>query len=234
MKSLFFRFFSVCFAATLLVGCDTVPVRTTHPPGVPLPPPDTTSASGAYQGQSDYRVGPQDLLDITVFGVPDLSRTVRVNSNGQISLPLIGGVRAGGHTIPELEQVIADQLAKNYLQNPQVSVFVKEFTSQRITLEGSLKNPGIYPITGKTTLLQAVAIAGGLDPLADLKGVVVFRQIDGKKMAALFDLREIRAGRSLDPQVFGDDVIVVEQSGAKSAERRFLEAVPILGLFLLL
>ncbi|HEY8011504.1 MAG TPA: polysaccharide biosynthesis/export family protein [Rudaea sp.] len=234
MKLLFFRFFVACFVAIVLVGCDSVPVRTTHPAGVPLPPPDTTNASGAYQGQSDYRIGAQDLLDVTVFGVPDLSRTVRVNSNGQISLPLIGGVQAGGHTIPELEQALADLLAKSYLQNPQVSVFVKEFTSQRITLEGSLKNPGIYPITGKTTLLQAVAIAGGLDPLADLKGVVVFRQIEGKKMAALFDLRQIQAGRSLDPQVFGDDVIVVEQSGSKSAERRVLEAIPIIGLFLLL
>ena len=234
MKCLFFRLFTACFVAFLLVGCDSVPVRTTNPAGVPLPPPDTTNASGAYQGQSDYRIGAQDLLDITVFGVPDLSRTVRVNSNGQISLPLIGGAQAGGRTIPELEQALADLLAKSYLQNPQVSVFVKEFTSQRITMEGSLKNPGIYPITGKTTLLQAVAIAGGLDPLADLKGVVVFRQVEGKKMAALFDLRQIQAGRSLDPQVFGDDVIVVEQSGTKSAERRFLEAVPIIGLFLLL
>lgn len=219
----------------LIAGCDTGPgLRTTGRAGVPLPPPDTTSASGAYQGGTDYRVGAQDLLEISVFGVPDLSRTVRVNSNGQISLPLIGGVKAGGHTIPELEQLIADSLAKNFLQNPQVSVFVKEFTSQRITLEGALKSPGIYPITGKTSLLQAVAIGGGLDPLADLKGIVIFRQVHGKKMAAVFDLRDIRLGKTEDPQIFGDDVIVVEQSGSKTAVRRFIETVPALAFFLLL
>ncbi len=186
------------------------------------------------QGGSDYRVGAQDLLDVTVFGVPDLSRTVRVNSNGQISLPLVGGVQAGGHTIPELERLIAEALEKTYLQNPQVSVFVKEYTSQRVTLEGALKSPGIYPITGKTSLLQAIAVAGGLDPLADMKGIVIFRQIQGKKMAAVFDLGQVQAGRSEDPQVYGDDVIVVEASGSKTALRRFIETIPALAFFMLL
>jgi polysaccharide export outer membrane protein len=230
----FFRIL-VCALTLLLAACDTTPsVRTSSPPGVPLPPPDTTAASGAYQGATDYRVGPQDLLEITVFGIADLNRTVRVNSNGQISLPLIGGVQAGGHTIPEVEQTIADLLKKNYLQNPQVSVFIKEYTSQRITMEGALKSPGIFPITGKTTLLQAVALAGGLDPLADLKGVVIFRRIEGKKMAAVFDMRQLRSGRMEDPQVYGDDVIVVEQSGSKTVLRRFIETLPALAFFMAL
>lgn len=223
------------FLLGLLAACaDNVAVRSSVPPGSTLPPPDTTSASGAFQGASDYRVGAQDLLDITVFGVPDLNRSVRVNSSGQISLPLIGAVPAGGHTVPEIEQIIAELLKKSFLQNPQVTVFVKEYTSQRITLEGALKTPGIYPITGKTSLLQAVAIAGGLDPLADLKGVVLFRQIEGKRMAAVFDLRQIQAGRAADPQVFGDDVIVVEQSSSKTALRRFIESVPAIALFMAL
>ncbi len=176
------RLWVALLLVSLLVGCSTGP-------GVPkanvmsgaLPPPDTTSASGAYEGGTDYHIGAQDLLEISVFGVPDLNRTVRVNSNGQISLPLIGGMHAGGKTIPELEQSVGEMLSKSYLQNPQVTVFVKEFTSQRITLEGSVKTPGIYPITGKTTLIQAIAIAGGLDPLADLSGVVLFRHVEGKK-----------------------------------------------------
>jgi polysaccharide export outer membrane protein len=234
MKVQLFRIAVTCLLILLLAGCEVRAVRTTAPAGVPLPPPDTTSATGEYKGGSDYRVGAQDLLEISVFGVPDLSRTVRVNSSGGISLPLIGGVQAGGHTVSELEKILAELLSKNYLQNPQVSVFVKEYTSQRITLEGSLKNPGIYPITGKTTLLQAIAIGGGLDPLADLKGVVVFRHVEGKKMAAVFDLRDIRAGRSEDPQVFGDDVIVIEQSGSKTALRRVIETIPIIALFTIL
>ena len=121
-----------------------------------LPAPDTTSSSGAYEGVSDYRVGPQDLIEISVFQVADLNRTVRLNSAGQISLPLIGAIRAGGKTVQELEAEIAVRLSERFLQNPQVSVFVKEFASQRVTLEGAIKNPGIYPLTGRTSLIQAI------------------------------------------------------------------------------
>lgn len=200
--------------------------------GNKLPPPDTTSASGAYEGASDYRIGAQDLLEISVFGVQDLDKEVRVNSNGQISLPLIGGVMAGGRTIPELEQDLAGKYASGFLQNPQVSVFVKEYASQRITLEGAIVKPGIYPITGKTTLLQAIALSGGVDDkIADLGGIVLMRQIDGKRMAAVYDLRAVRRGKMEDPQVYGDDIIVVEASGSKSAYRRFIETIPALGVF---
>ncbi len=200
-------------------------------PGKPMAPPDTTSSGGAYTGVSDYRVGPQDLIEITVFQVPDLSRTVRVNSGGQISLPLIGVVQAGGLTIQQLEQAISRKMSEKYLQNPQVTAFVKEFTSQRVTLEGSIAKPGIYPLTGRTTLLQAIAMGGGLDKLADSRGIVIFRQIDGKKMGAVFDLKAIRAGKDEDPLVYGDDIVVVEQSGSKTALRRFIEAMPVMSVF---
>ena len=218
-----------------LAGCGSgAAVRSTPASGVILPPPDTTSASGAYEGASDYRIGAQDLLEITVFGVPDLNRTVRVNSNGQISLPLIGGILAGGRTIPELEKDIGEGLAKAYLQNPQVTVFVKEYASQRITLQGSFAKPGIYSLTGKTSLLQAVAIAGGFNQLADPSTVVVFRMVDGKKMAAVFDMDAISRGASEDPQVYGDDIVVVSDSSSKSAFEKFIKTVPALGLFFLL
>lgn len=198
----------------------------------PLAAPDTTSASGAYQGASDYRIGAQDLLAISVFGVQELNKDVRVNSNGQISLPLIGGVMAGGRTIPELEAELAKKYSDGYLQRPQVTVFVKEFTSQRVTLEGAVAKPGIYPITGKTTLLQAIAVAGGIDDkVADLGGIVLMRQINGKRMAAAYDLREVRKGVIEDPVIYGDDIIVVEQSASKTALRRFIEALPVMGIF---
>lgn len=227
------------FLLLLLVACGSVSSTQSIRAGTSravtttteLPPPDTTSTSGAYTGVSEYRVGPQDLLEISVFQIGDLTRTVRVNSNGQISMPLIGVLMAGGKTVQELEQEIAARLSQQYLQNPQVSVFVKEFTSQRLTLEGMVKKPGIYPLSGKTTLLQAIAMAEGLDPLADLQGVVVFRTIQGQKMAAVFDLQQIRGGDVADPQVYGDDVIVVDQSGSKTAMRRFIESVPILNVF---
>src|SRR5690606_7709726 len=103
-----------------------------------------------------------------------------------------------------------------YLQSPQVSVFVKEFTSQRVTVEGAVNKPGIYPITGRTSLLQAVALSEGLSPLADPSAVIIFRTIGGQRMAALFDLREIRAGNMEDPQIYGDHIVVVDQYGGKA------------------
>lgn len=221
--------------AIVLVGCGTASEVRRQANAVAdnhLPPPDTTSASGAYQGATDYRIGAQDLLSISVFGVQDLDKEVRVNSNGQISLPLIGTVQAGGKTVPELEAELAKRYANGYLQNPQVTVFIKEYTSQRITLEGAVNKPGIYPITGKTTLLQAIALAGGVDDkIADLGGVVLMRQVNGKRMAAVFDLRQVRRGLMEDPQIFGDDIVVVEQSGSKSAYRRFIESAPAIGVF---
>ena len=190
-----------------------------------LPPPDTTSASGAYTGVSDYRVGALDLLEISVFQVADLNRTVRINATGFISLPLIGAVAAGGKTVSELEAEIASRLSEQYLQNPQVSVFVKEFASQRITIEGAVNSPGIFPITGPTTLLQAVAIERGFTNLADDRAIIVFRTIKGQKMAALFNIRKIRAGEVEDPRLYGDDIIVVERSGARSAYHSLVEGL---------
>ncbi|MBL0029945.1 MAG: polysaccharide export protein [Rhodanobacteraceae bacterium] len=190
-----------------------------------LPPPDTTAASGAYVGVSDYRVGPLDLLEVSVFQVPDLNRTVRINNTGQISLPLIGAIRAGGKTVTELEAEIAAKLSAQFLQNPQVSVFVKEFSSQRITVEGAVKNPGIFPITGKTSLLQVIAMARGFEELADERTIIVFRTIEGKKMAALFNIREIRAGQVEDPQIYGDDIVVVERSGVRSAYKSVIDGL---------
>ena len=199
-----------------------------------LPPPDSTTAVGAYKGVSEYRVGPQDLLEISVFQVTELNRTVRVNTSGDISLPLVGVIRAGGRTVQELESDIAKSLDAKFLQNPQVTVFVKEFTSQRVTLEGSVKKPGIYPLTGRTTLLQSIAMAEGLDQLADLKGIVIFRVVDGKKMGARFDIKAIRAGSAADPLVYGDDIIVVDQSGSKTAFKRLMESLPVFNMFTIL
>ena len=235
MKWLLLQNWLILMLLLLVAGCSSgPPLRATATTGSPLPPPDTTTATGAYEGGTDYRLGAQDLLEVTVFGVPDLNRAVRVNSNGQISLPLIGGIQAGGKTIPELEKVIGESLEKSYLQNPQVTVFVKEYTSQRITLQGSFKNPGIYPLTGKTTLLQSVAIGGGFAELAEPSRVVVFRMVGGKKMAAAFDMDAISQGAAEDPQVYGDDIVVVSNSTGKSAFQNLLKGLPVLGLFFLL
>lgn len=225
---------ALALALLLLGGCASQRAVPVIDNGQLLPPPSAASAEQAAEAEAAYRMGAHDLLKITVFGVPDLATQVRVNSNGKISLPLIGAVRAGGQTIPELEHAIAAKLAENYLQNPQVSVFIQEYASQRITLQGALQAPGIYPLKGKTTLLQAVAIAGGLAPLAETDSVVVFRQVQGEKMAAVFNLSRISTGAAPDPRVYGDDIIVVAKSGTKSTLSQVIKASPILALFFLL
>jgi len=227
------RLHLACLLLLLLAACASGGgQRMANSTNEPLPPPDTTSATGAYTGASDYRIGAHDLLAISVFGVEELNKEVRVNSNGQVSLPLIGGVMAGGKTISELEADLGKKYADGFLQNPQVTVFVKEFTSQRITLEGAFNKPGIYPITGRTNLLQGIAMGGGLnDQLADPGGIVVMRNVGGKRMAAVYDLRQVRRGTVENPELYGDDIVVVEQSGSKTMFRRIIESIPVLGVF---
>ena len=228
------RLIVLLLATVWLAACATGSGVRGLPKNASLPPPDSTNTAGAYEGATEYRLGSNDLIEVSVFGVQDLTKDVRINSNGQISLPLIGAVMAGGRTIPELEAELARKYSDGYLQKPQVSVFVKEFTSQRVTLEGALDKPGIYALTGKTSLLQAVALAGGLDDLADPRAVVVFRNVDGKRMGAAFDLVAVRRGEMVDPQVYGDDIIVVERSGSRTVVREFLDKLGTFAMFLAL
>jgi polysaccharide export outer membrane protein len=190
--------------------------------GVPKPASGPTPIAGnaprtgpAPAGQvvaDDYRIGPQDLLEIQVYGVDNLKREVRVNSRGAVSLPLIGPVILGGLTGDEAETLIAEKYAKDFLQDPQVSVFIKEYTSQRITLEGAVAKPGIYPIRGETSLMQAIAIAGGQGQLADLNEVMVFRVEGGEKKIYTYNMEKIRAGEAEDPSLVNDDLVVVKRS----------------------
>ncbi len=165
---------------------------------------------------ADYLVGPNDRLDIEVFDMENLKRTVRVNAAGAISLPLIGGVVVAGLTAEKVEELIAQRYSEKYLQNPQVSVFIKEFTTQRITVEGAVQKPGIYPLTGQITLLRALALAGGAGQIANMGEVIVFRTSErGVRQAAVFDVDNIRSGKGEDPLIKGDDLIVVQRDNSR-------------------
>lgn len=170
---------------------------------------------------AEYKITASDLLEVEVFGVSELKRTVRVNTNGQIAMPLIGTLTVAGLTPSDAEALIALQYkGKNFLQDPQVSIFVKEFTTQRITLNGALIKPGIYPLTGQITLLRALALAGGSGPLADMENVMLFRMTpDGKSVMEKFDVDKIRMGEAPDPTLQGDDVVVVNRDSKRRAVR---------------
>ncbi len=181
---------------------------------------------------AEYRIGVGDTLDVRVFQVEDLSFAgLVVDTSGNINMPLIGAVRGAGRTAGEMSSDIADRLGAQYLRNPQVTVTVKEAASQKITVDGAVTKPGVYEMRGSTSLLQAVAMAEGPTRIADLTKVAVFRTIDGRRSVALFDLSAIRQGRAADPQVLGDDVVVVDTSRLSAAFREALAALPAVGAF---
>jgi polysaccharide export outer membrane protein len=185
-----------------------------------LPPPDNFNRASAASG--GYRIEPLDTLDINVSQVEDLSKPVQVDSGGKILLPLVGQIQAAGRTPAELSDDIAAALKKKYMKDPQVVVGVKEAQGEKITVDGAVLAPGMYPLGGPTTLMQAVSMAKGADPhFANVHRVAIFRQVNGERRSAFYDLAQIRTGQAQDPQVYGSDIVVVDTSGSKSFFNNF-------------
>jgi polysaccharide biosynthesis/export protein len=183
--------------------------------------------AAATPGNNAYKIGPLDVLDVSVFKVPDLSKTVQVGDGGYISYPLVGDIPAAGKTAHEVERELEQKLGAKYIRSPQVTVLVKEYNSQRVTVEGSVKTPGVYPMKGKTSLVQALAMAGGIDSTIGSGDIVIFRTIDGKRSAARFDFDTIIKGETEDPELAPGDVIVADTSNAKVALHNVLSVLPI-------
>jgi polysaccharide export outer membrane protein len=223
--SLFFS--TVCIAQTNVQG--NAPATATDGvfrPTISAPAPADSGAPAAVNGQQptpvigmgkEYRVGPNDLLDIEVMNLENSKRTVRVNAGGFITLPLLGSVTVAGLTQQQVESHIAGLYGEKYLQDPQVSVFIREFTTERITIDGAVAKPGIYPLVGQMTLLRALALAGGFGQIANTTEVKLFRRAEkGDREVATFDVDKIRSGKEEDPLVRGDDLIVVQRNATRA------------------
>jgi polysaccharide biosynthesis/export protein len=122
------------------------------------------SSSTGSPSPGDYRIGPDDQLQVTVFDAPDLSQTVRVGGDGEISLPLLGTIKAAGLTPRELELVLQALLHRTYMKDPQVTVTVTEMQSHSVSVMGAVKQPGVFQIRGTKTLLEMLSMAQGLAP----------------------------------------------------------------------
>lgn len=181
--------------------------------------------------EQNYRIAPLDTLSIRVFKMTDLTGDYEVDLTGRISLPLIGEVSAIDMTTTELDQRLTAKLGEKYLQNPDVSVGIKSSTRRSVTVDGSVTKSGTFPVNGPTSLIQAIAAAGGTTENANPRRVAIFRQIGGQRQAAAFDLTSIRRGESPDPQVYAGDIIVVDGSSTKATQRQILNALPILNIF---
>lgn len=181
--------------------------------------------------EAEHRLQPGDVVTVSVFQVADMSGDREVDGLGRIQMPLIGMVDAQGLTSAELSTRLATRLNETYLRDPRVQVVIKTVRQQTVTVDGSVTNPGIYPIPGRISLLQAVALARGPSQDANVKRVVVFRRINGQRQAAAFDLSTIRDGTDPDPEIFGDDVVVVDGLRARQTFRDIIQSVPLLAIF---
>jgi len=193
-----------------------------------LPPPDQTAMAVDL---SNYQIGPLDVIRVEVFGAPELTREAEVDAAGNFSVPLAGAVQAAGRTPAELSSAIGAKLQGRYLKNPQVSVNIVKARPKTFTVDGAVKAPGNYAIVGKMTLQQAIATAQGADQVANLNNVVIFRTVNNQKTAALFSVKDIRAGRLEDPQIYGNDIVIVGESAARKFFRDFGNMFPLLGTF---
>jgi polysaccharide export outer membrane protein len=167
----------------------------------------------------EYTIGPRDVLGITVWGQPDLSRDYGVDPDGLIPFPLIGRVKAAGSTPTELAAQLTELLGKDYLVNPQVIVVVKEYLSQKVQVLGAAEKPGVYYLTGPTTVLEVLSRAGGFASTAG-KQVLLVRNHgapDGSSAALRLSLEKIQAGDSVEnTRVQSQDIIIVSRAQAYS------------------
>jgi len=146
-------------------------------------------------------------------------------------LPSIGQVRVAGMTQAQVAGIVAGQLGARYLRNPEVTVSLREMAMPMVSVEGEVKQPGVYEIPPGSTLLTAMALARSPTPTAKLDEIIVFRKIDGRNAGARFDLADIRAGAVPDPVIRNGDVIVVGYSQIRGVYQDILKAAPLFNVF---
>ena len=173
-------------------------------------------------------IGPLDTIRVEVFNVSDLDREMQVDASGRISMPLIGTIDAGGKTAGELARDIEGALGERYIRDPEVTVNIVRSVSQVVTVDGEVKEPGLYPVTNQMTLLRAIASAKGLTEFARARDVVILRTVEGKRMAALYNVAAIRRGLYEDPPIYAKDLVVVGDSPQRRIFRDIVGVAPLL------
>lgn len=195
--------------SVLMFGCGLLPFAATAPV--------------VLHAQTDYRIGAQDVLTIAVFGEADLSGRFTVEQDGTFTFPLIGRVKAGGVTLRELEQGLKKQLADGFLKNPQVTVAIETYRSQRILVLGEVRSPGEFQLTGDMTLMAALARAGSTTPAAGHEALIVRapRRISsdpaappaGESEVIKVDLTDLQSGNvALNIQLLDGDTVSVPKA----------------------
>ncbi|MES2441431.1 MAG: polysaccharide biosynthesis/export family protein [Pseudomonadota bacterium] len=218
-----------CLAALALSACGSgKPKPIGQAPGIQvaslseLPRPEP--ADRLLQNTA-YLVGSFDTIEIDVYGVPEMKRSVSVDSSGTFAFPLVGDVQAAGLTPRQIAASLAAKLS-TYIKEPQVTVNVTQMVSQNLTVDGQVSKPGQYPVVGRQTLMRAIAVAGGTSEYARLDDVIIFRTVQGQRYVGLYNLQAIRRGNYGDPEVFANDIVIVGDSPARRQFESILQALP--------
>jgi len=164
----------------------------------------------ATKATADYVIGPDDVLDVSVWKEQDLTRTLQVRPDGRISMPLLNDVQAAGFTPSQLAQTISERL-KKYLTAPQVTIIVTQINSQRVYVIGEVTRPGAYPLLPGMTILQAISSAGGLTQFANSKKIFLMRNENHIQTKYPFSYKEVLDGRKAEenlPVKPGDTIVV--------------------------
>jgi polysaccharide biosynthesis/export protein len=183
-------------------------------------------SEGIWNDGTDYKISSLDILQVAIFQVPDLNRTVRVDERGFVSLPLIGQVPVRGKSMLQAQEDIAARFSKSYLQSPQVSLSLVK-SSQRVTVSGAVRGPTVLTLETPLTLTMAIAQSGGVNDIANPERIHIARITGDQVDDSVFDLKEIQAGRAPNPALRGGDIVVVEDSKARLALKEVKDVLPL-------
>jgi polysaccharide biosynthesis/export protein len=187
---------------------------------------ESRDSAGIWNNGADYRISSLDILQVAIFQVPDLNRTVRVDERGFVSLPLIGQVPVRGKSMLQAQEDIGARYSKSYLQSPQVSLSLVK-SSQRVTVSGAVRAPSVLTLENPLTLSMAIAQSGGTNDIANPDRVHIARITGDQVDDSVFDLKEIQAGRATNPMLRGGDIVVVEDSTARLALKEVKDVLPL-------
>jgi polysaccharide biosynthesis/export protein len=172
--------------------------------------PTATTAAAPAASEEEYKIGPQDVLQIDVWKEAELTRKVPVRPDGKISLPLLNDVQAAGLTPAQLSSVLTEGL-KKFINSPQVTVTVSEINSRRVYITGEVAHAGAIPLLPNMTVLQALSSSGGFTQFAKTKAIYILRTEDGKQVKHPFNYKDVRAGKNTDQNILllpGDEIVV--------------------------
>jgi polysaccharide biosynthesis/export protein len=178
----------------------------TNPPATPTPP----AAPAGVALPIGYVIGPDDVLSVLFWRDKEMSTDVAVRPDGKISIPLLNEVDASGLTPEQLREKLTSAASK-FLEDPNVTVVVKAINSRKVHITGAVGRPGPYPLSGPTTVLQLIAMAGGLNEFAKTKEIMIVRAENGRQVAYKFNYKDIAAGKNLKQNIElkpGDIVVV--------------------------